>query len=219
MNKKVKAYLSVLVLILCVGCIGVVLASTNYNAKYYRVEIEKSDEEASEEDSKVFIKKSNGATINKPNQKAKIALEKWRFLKFGEYGGLAIIGMGCLVLGLGLFGVLKPHLSYFAKKKTARVEVIDIVRKKKTDSAQTYKVWESNRMSQKERVVVRFCDEKRKKKTFYIPVSVVAIGDVGRLTYQWNQGCSFEMEKSLLAESEVGKLKLGLQKYKEEKRK
>ena len=146
MTKRLKAYLSVLVLILCVGCIGVVLASTNYNAKHYRVEIEKSNEEASEEDSKVFIKKSNGATINKPNQKAKIALEKWRFLKFGEYGGLAIIGMGFLVLGLGLFGV-------------------------------------------------------------------------GKLTYQWNQGCSFEMEESLLAESEVGKLKLGFQKYKEEKRK
>lgn len=43
--------------------------------------------------------------------------------------------------------------------------------------------------------------------------------DVGRLTYQWNQGCGFEVEESLLAESEVGKLKLGFQKYKEEKRK
>ena len=146
MTKRLKAYLSVLVLILCVGYVGVVLASTNYNAKYYRVEIEKSDEEDSEEDSKVFIKKSDVATIKKPNEKAKIALEKWRFLKFGEYGGLAIISMGYLVLGLGLFGV-------------------------------------------------------------------------GKLTYQLNKGCSFEVEESLLTESEVGKLKLGFQKYKEEKRK
>ncbi len=145
-DKKIKSILSVLVLILCVGCVGVVLASTNYNAKYYRVEIEKSDEETAEEASKVFIKKSDVATIKKPNEKAKIALEKWRFLKFGEHGGLAIISMDCLVLGLGLFGV-------------------------------------------------------------------------GKLIYQWNQGCSFEVEESLPAESEVGKLKLGFQKYKEEKRK
>ena len=219
MSRRLKAYLSLLVLILCVGCVGVVLASTNYNAKFYQVEIEESDEEDSEENSKVFIKKSNVATNKKPNQKVKIALEKWRRLKFGEYGGMAVIGMGCLVLGLAIFSVLKPHLSYFAKKKTARVEVVDIVRKKKTESSHTYKVWESNRMSQKEKVVVRFCDGKRKKKTFYIPVSGVAIGDVGRLTYQWNQGCSFEVEESLLAEQEVGKLKLGFQKYKEEKRK
>ena len=121
MPKRLKAYLSVLVLILCVGCIGVVLASTNYNAKYYRVEIEKSDEEDSEEDSKVFIKKSDVATIKKPNEKAKIALEKWRFLKFGEYGGLAIISMGYLVLGLGLFGVGK--LTYQLNKGCSLVKL------------------------------------------------------------------------------------------------
>ncbi len=219
MSRKIKAYLSVLVLILCVSCVGVILASTNFNAGNWIVQVDKNDDEDSEEKSKIFIKKPTDPTEKKPNNKVVMELKKWKFLKFGEYGGLVMIGMGCLVLGLAIFGVLKPHLSYFAKKKTARVEVIDIIKKKKTESSQTYKVWESNRISQKEKVVVRFCDGKRKKKTFHIPVSGVSIGDVGKLTYQWNQGCSFEVEESLLAESEVGRLKLGFQKYKEEKKK